>query len=165
METTIAIAIIVALSTLGATCLQNWWSNKRFQQRLDREKAIESQRRRREVRSEPLLKLRAELANMATKLHTLVANTQEKKQQQALEDLRDYMTSEDFLQASYLQYDKKLLKMVEGIQNKYLLLFEYALDFKDLKADERKSFRQIFQEVKARIPEVQELINKRLEEL
>jgi len=102
---------------------------------------------------------------MATKLHTLVANTQEKKQQQALEDLRDYMTSEDFLQASYLQYDKKLLKMVEGIQNKYLLLFEYALDFKDLKADERKSFRQIFQEVKARIPEVQELINKRLEEL
>ena len=46
-----------------------------------------------------------------------------------------------------------------------MLLFEYALDYKDLKPDELKTFREISRNTKNKIPEVQEAINKILEEL
>ena len=147
---------------------------KGMKKQLEQQGKLDSRHWQREVRSEPLLKLRCELAKMATKLHTLVTNTQlprnqavvtEKEQQRALEDWRDYMTSGEFLPTLYLQYDEDLSKQVEEIERTYMLLFEYALDYQNLKSDELRSFREISQSIKDKILKVQELINKRLEEL
>ncbi len=145
---TVVVAVVVALSTLGAASIQSWFSNKRFVIELGRAIGVDIRKRKWEVRSESLLKLRAELALMATKLHTLVTNTQlprnqlviTEKEQQALEDWRDYMTSGEFLPTLYLQYDEELKKRVKGIEGNYLLLFEYALDYKNL---EKKGIKRI----------------------
>ena len=149
-------------------------SDKRFEKELERQREIDSQQWQRTIRSKPLLKLREELANIATKLHTLVKSTQftrsqsgitDEERQKALEDWRDYMTSGVFLPTLYLQFDKELINRFEQIENTYMLLFEYALDYKNLKGEELKSFRKISQNVKDIITEVQELINKKLGEL
>jgi hypothetical protein len=177
--------IIIGLSTFLATKIQVSHADRRFsiESQIAQHKELEARNkelreRRREVRSEPLLKLRNELANMATKLKMLVIDTRgqhyrsditedgkNKELEQAVEDLKVYGTSGDFLQTLNLQYDAELLKLVEEIKSNYLLLFEYALDDKRLRLDERKDFNRLSQEVEAKIPGVQELINKRLEEL
>jgi hypothetical protein len=76
MDTTVWVAIIVAVSTLiaslGATWLNNLSSNKRFQIELGRAMDVDHRTRRWQVRSEPLLKLRAELAETATRNNKLL---------------------------------------------------------------------------------------------
>jgi hypothetical protein len=170
----IGLNIITVLSSYFLTKMQVSHSDKRLEKELERAREEDRRRRRWEIRSEPLLKFRDELANIATKLHTLIINTQftrnqsgitEEEQQKALEDWRDYMTSGVFLPTLYLQFDKELINRFEQIENTYLLLFEYALDYKKLKGEELKSFREISQKVKDLITEVQEIINKKLEEL
>ena len=141
---------------------------------LKQQKEINEIEWRRKVRSEPLFSLRDELAKMATKLHALVKNTQltsnqsaitENEQQQALDGWRDYITSGVFLPILYKQFDKELMSLVENIESEYMLLFEYALEYKNLKIDELRSFREISQSVKNKIIQVQEHINKKLLEL
>ena len=97
---------------------------------------------------------------MATKLKWGNKDTQ-----QNTDEWIEYVTSGDFLQTLNLQYDAELLRQMDEIENNYWLLHEYALDFNNLKSEERKEFRELFQKIKTRIPEVQELINQRLEKL
>jgi len=165
---------VSALLTFFITKMQVSHSDKRLEMELERAKETDERRRRWEVRSEPLLKLRDELARMATELQTLVTNTQlprnqsaitEEERQRALNDWRDYVTSGQFLPTLYVQYDEELLKLVEEIEGGYMLLFEYALDYKNLRKGELKTFREISQNMKNKIPKIQELINIRLEEL
>jgi len=145
---------------------------------LERAREADERRRRWEVRSKPLLKLRHELAQMATKLKTLVIDTRgqhyrsniteeekNKELERAVEDLEVDLANEDFLQTLNLQYDAELLQMVDNIISSYCLLFEYARDYKSLGLDLLKEFNGLSQEIEKKIPEVQELINKRLEEL
>jgi hypothetical protein len=54
---------------------------------------------------------------------------------------------------------------IEEIRSDYELLSEYALEYKNLRPEQLKDFRRIFLDIKTRIPEIQELINKKLEEL
>jgi len=149
-----------------------------MKRQLKQRNEIDSRQWQRKVRSEPLLKLRHELAQMATKLKMLVIDTRgqhyrsditgeekSKELERAVEDLKVYGTSGDFLLTLNLQYDTELIKLVENIEGSYMLLFEYALDYKDLKPDELKTFREISRNTKNKIPEVQEAINKILEEL
>jgi len=176
--TTIIVAFIVALSTLGATFIQSCHSNKRFKIELGRAIDVEARNRRWEVRSKPLLELREELAIMASELDILIATGQEQSNQNFTEDSdRDivvqqiynkwekYRTSGDFLKTLHLQYDEELLKAIDTIKREYLLLFEYALEFKQLKSDERKVFWGLSEKINRSTPSAQELINKRLEEL
>jgi len=180
METWAIVTLVLGTSAISAlltffiTKMQVRHSDTRLEKELERDRDADYHQRRWEVRGKPLLKLRDALAIMTTRLHTLVTNTQlppnqslitEKEQQRALEDWRDYMTSGEFLLTLYLQYDEELKKRVEEIEGDYLLLFEYALDYKNLKTEELKAFREISRNIKNKIPEVQELINKRLEEL
>jgi len=162
----------IAITTFLATRMQVSHSDKRFEKEYEKSIIIYQRERRREVRSEPLLKLRAELALMATKLQKLIINTRnqsgmvnEKETQQVFEDWNNYMTSGEFLPTLYLQYDEELKKQFEGIEGDYLLLFEYALQYKNLKREELSTFREISQSIKSKIVDAQELINKRLEEL
>lgn len=184
METWAIVTLVLGTSAISAlltffiTKMQVRHSDTRLEKELARQREVDERQRRWEVRREPLLKLRDALALMATRLHMLVTNTQlprnqsditeevdNKKLQQALDNWRDYMTSGDFLPTLNLQCDTELLRLVEGIESGYMLLFEYALDYKNLKTEELKAFREISRNIKNKIPEVQEVIYKRLEEL
>ena len=179
METWAIVTLVLGTSAVSAlltffiTKMQVRHSDKRLEKELERARETDCHQWRRKARGEPLFKLRTELASMATKLHTLVTNTQlprnqsaiTQNEQQALEDWRDYMTSGEFLPTLYLQYDEELKKRVEGIEGGYLLLFEYALDYKNLKKEELSAFREISQSTRNKILDAQELINKSLEDL
>jgi len=64
-----------------------------------------------------------------------------------------------------MQYDKELIDKVEEIMRDYRVSFTDAIHYKDLKAKELGEAMEVFQRNKIRVMEVQELINKRLEEL
>jgi len=178
METWAIVTLVLGTSALSSlltffiTKMQVRHSDKRLEKELERAREADERQRRWEVRSKPLLKLRDELALMATKLQKLIINNMnqsviinEKETQQVFEDWNNYMTSGEFLPTLYLQYDEELKKQFEGIEGDYLLLFEYALGYKNLKREELSTFREISQSIKNKILDAQELINKRLEEL
>ncbi len=169
---------LYGLFTLLGVLAGGLFSYLGMKKRLKQQREIDSRQWQRKVRSEPLLTLRAELSNMATRLNTLVTVAQthqshseitkegeNKELQQAIDNWNTYVVSGNFPQTLYLQYDAELLKLVDEIKNIYLLRFEYALDYKQLRANELKEFRELLQKIQTRIPEVQEVINKRLEGL
>ncbi len=175
---TVVVALIVALSTLGATFLTNRQSNKRFEKELERQREIDSHQWRRNVRSEPLLKLRAELVIMATnldrlassahKLHTRFGGTEEevkRELQKSVDDVNAYIESGNFTQTLFMQYDKELRDEVEKIMKDYRLSFFDAIHYKELKATKLGEAMEVLKKNAARIIEVQELINQRLEKL
>ena len=183
METWAIVTLVLGASAISAvltffiTKMQVSHSDKRLEKELERAREAHERQRRWEVRSEPLLKLRHELAQMAFRLKTLVINTRgqhyrsditedekNKELERAVGDLKVYLANGDFLQAFYLQYDAELLQMVDNIICSYSLLFEYALDYKRLRLDLQKEFNKHSQEIETKIPEIQELIIKRLEE-
>ncbi len=180
---TVIVAGIVALSTLGASLgtafLQNRHSNRRFA--LEREKARkqDSMERRREVRSEPLLKLRTELARMAVKesrltgvayrqhmLKDVISPEELKRQlQEATKNRNDYLESGILQQVLNMQTDPELINRVEKIMEDYQSSFFTAEHYMQFGEKDREKGIAVFERNKARIIEVQEQINKRLEEL
>ncbi len=164
--------IVVALSTFFVTKIQVSHSDKRLEKELARARETDYHQRQREVRGEPLLRLRDEFARMVAKLHTLVANAQllpdesfdakkEKQRQRTLGNWRDYLTSGDLLPSLFLQYDEEIIGRVKGIRELYLSLVNYALEFHEYLADLKK----IPQRIEDSIRGIQELINQKLEEL
>ena len=176
--TTVLVAFVVACSTLGATFLQNWHSSKRFGRELQRAQEGDNAKRNWEVRSEPLLKLRHELTVYVTKLdkavrsahrlHTRLYMTEEqaKKELQAnIDELNSYLASGSFIQTQFMQFDKGLIDKVEEIIKEYRSSYFIGIDYKEVKATELGKAMDVLESNKAKIIEVQELINKRLEEL
>jgi len=169
---------VSALLTFFITKMQVRHSDRRFERELNRQREVESHQRRWAVRDAPLLKLREELARMATKqdrvvasahkLHTRFGMTKEEAEeelQKNTDDVNAYLASGDFQQTLYMQYDKELIDKVDEIIRDYRGSYIDAIYYKDLKATELGKAMEVFERNKARIIEVQELINKRLEEL
>ena len=169
---------ISALSTFFITKMQVSHSDTRFERELTRAEEENQQKRRWEVRSEPLLKLRAELARMAVKqdrvvasahkLHTRFGMTEEEAKAQLKENVDDinaYLASGDFQQTLFLQDDTELVSKVDEIITDYRASYIDAVYYKELKAMELGEAMKVFERNKTRIIEVQSLINERLEEL
>lgn len=184
METWAIITLVLGTSALSAlltffvTKMQVSHSDKRLEKELERAREAGYRQRRWEVRSEPLLKLRRELVIMATKqdkavsaahkLHTRFGMTEEeakKELQKSADDVNTYIESGNFTQTLFMQYDKELVGKVEEIIRDYRTSFIFAIDYKSLKAKELGEAMEVFERNKNRIVEIQELINKRLEEL
>lgn len=174
----IVLNVITVLSSYFLTKMQVSHSDKRFEKELERNREEAKQKRRWEVRSEPLLKLRAELAIMASKqdrvvasahkLHTRFGMTEEeakKELQENADDINAYVSSGSFTQTLFMQCDKELIDRVEEIIKDYRASFFNALYFKELKATEVGEAMKVFERNRDRIIGVQELISKRLEEL
>lgn len=176
---TVVVAVIVALSTLGATYLQNRQSSKRFEKELTRQREIDKRQRKWEVRSEPLLKLRDELAHAAVKesevtgaayaQHLLkdIKTTEElnTRLERAIRDRDEYLKSGILTQILYTQTDQALINQVEKIIQEYQSSYFTAEHYTLFVKKDREKGMKVFEENRARIIEVQELINKRLEEL
>ncbi len=108
------------------------------------------------------------LATSAHKLHTRFGPTEEevkKELQQNVEDVNTYIASGNFNQTLFIQYDKELRDAVENIIKEYRKSYFQAINYKDLKAKELSQAMDVFKENADKILEVQELINKKLEEL
>jgi hypothetical protein len=170
--------IIIALSTFFATKMQVSHSDRRFEKELARAKETDYRERRREVRGEPLLKLRAELARMASKQnrlvdaahkqHTRFGFTDEEAQellQEAIDDWNNYVRNGEWLQTLFTLDDAELVDRLGDILRGYTESYVSALYYKDLKATELGEAMEVFERNKTKIIEVQSLINKRLEEL
>ena len=169
---------IMAIVTFFATKIQVKHSDKRLEKELERQREVDARTWRRDVRSKPLLKLRYELARMVSKLKPLVIDTRgqhyrsgitedekNKELERAAKDLELYLVNGNLLRTLNIQYDAELLKLVDQIESKYHLLFVYALHYQTLSHDLQKEFNKNSQEIDKMIHEVQELINKKLEEL
>lgn len=149
-----------------------------MKKQLEQRNEIDYRQWRRNVRSEPLLKLRAELANMATKLEKLAKRgktfspikTQEQEEEvlkQAVNDWNNYLERGSLEKVLYSQFDAEIVNRVRDIRNDYLNTYSDVVTFKEqLSAVEfGKAARAAEEKIRPMVGEVQELINKRLEEL
>ena len=169
---------VSALLTFFITKMQVSYSDRRLEKQLGIAREADHRQRRRDVRSESLLKLRAELARMATKqdrlvasahkLHTRFGMTEEeakKELQENVDDINTYLASGEYMQTLFIQDDTELINKVDEIIRDYRHSYIDAMYYKDLKATELGEAMKVFERNKTRIIEVQSLINKRLEEL
>ena len=184
METWAIVTLVLGTSAISAlltffiTKMQVSHSDKRLETELERTREADERQRRWEVRSKPLLKLRDELAIMATKLEKLAkrgksftpiktGEQEEEAQKQALNDWDDYVKGEHLEKVLYSQFDIEILNRVREIPNEYLDIYSTTVTFKEgLSAREFGEAAGAAEEkLRPKVAEVQELISKRLEEL
>ncbi len=173
--------IITNILTWFLTNRQLTHSDKQFERRLKVQGEENKRERRQAVKSEPLLKLRSELARMAAKgekVASMVINlpfsTEGKepveKFKVALADWNTYMAGGEFQQVLFIQYDFVLVGKVYAIKSEYeearYRLGTYGNWLAD--ADKEKEYVEALNVVernRSKIAEVQSEINKLLEEL
>jgi hypothetical protein len=147
---------------------------------LEQQKELNKREWLRKVRSDPLLKLRSELASMASKLdklaksaHSLsfVSNRPEEQQtQQALNEAvlewDTYIHGNDLEQALKTVDNAQVKQLIRDIRTEYLVAFDYGAYYRDeLTAKELgEKSREIESKIDDRVTQAQALINKILEE-
>ena len=148
-----------------------------MRQQLKQRNEIDSRTWRRNIRSEPLLKLRAELAIMASKLDKLVkaayhshgmATEQAKEEfERAKNDWGSYLASDDLSQVLFILDDQEIIDLVKKARDEYLDSYnELTFYREELTAVEVGEFARAPEEkIRSEIINIQALINKRLEEL
>ncbi len=170
--------LVGSLFSLWLTKLQLNNADKRFEGELAKAREEAQRQRRWEVRSEPLLKLRTELAVMATKLEKLAKRgntfspikTREQTEEvlkQAVNDWNNYLEGDYLEKVLYSQSDAEIVNRVREIRNEYLDTYDLVVtDRKGLSQTEfGKAARAAEEKTRPKVAEVQELINKRLEKL
>ena len=174
METWAIVTLVLGASAISAlltffiTKMQVNHSDKRFEKEHERAVVMYHRERRREVRGEPLLKLRAELARMATTQNLVLSAARGGSADQlkkALDDWNNYRASGNLSQTLFLQYDVELFNKVNEIQEKYLAHYENIMQCNDLNEAEREEAVRPLEKIWPKVVEVQSLINKELEEL
>ena len=140
METWAIVTLVLGTSTVSAlltffiTKMQVRHSDTRLEKELERAREADYRQRRQEVKSEPLLKLRAELARAAAKhdgivvyasmLHTNVGTsaTQEEVKEwlrSTLDDWNSYIGTGVFQQVLFTIDDKGIADRVKQLRLKY----------------------------------------------
>ncbi len=184
METWAIVTLVLGTSAVSAlltffiTKMQVRHSDGRFERELERAREADSRHRRWKVRNEPLLKLRSEVAIMAAKQDKLVAFTlryrdharigipeevAKKEAQEAYDASNKYLASGDFVQVLFTQYDTQLANKAREILVNYRNSLISAVDYTS--QEPLTESLNLWERNKAKIIKVQELINKRLEEL
>ncbi len=167
--------IIIALSTFFATKMQVRASDKRSEKAI----VMYQRDRRREVRGEPLLKLRDELALMATKGDRLakrgndftVPNKTEEQtnaaSKAAIDDWNNYILGDYLQQILNMQADLELVKLIKEIRNEYVDTYDVVVTHREETPSSEliKAHRAAEEQIAPKVAQAQALINKRLEEL
>lgn len=185
MDTTVWVAIIVAVSTLiaslGATWLNNLSSNKRFQIELGRAIDVDHRTRRWQVRSEPLLKLRTELAEMALWGERLVntmgmvadafkrrasMNGEDKLYEESYQHFNAYIQSGIFEKTLYCIGDKEIREKALTLSAGYTDLWLFVKNqFTKINPPDLTKVIESTKIIADHVMELQALINDRLEKL
>jgi hypothetical protein len=183
MDTTVWVAIIVAVPTLaaslGVTLLNNKSSNNRFKIELGRALDIDQRTRRWEVRAKPLLKLRDELASLASSnqklivrasmLHTNISgpfdpNIVKKLLEDAITDLNSYIDRGEFDRVLFSIDDQQIIDKVNEIISDYRTAYFYNTNWQSFLTKLPEAL-QAPKNIGIKVRDVQSLINDRLEKL
>ncbi len=164
---------IMALATYLTTKMQIKNSAKKFEIELGRAIDVENRKRKWEVRSEPLLKLRIELADMAMKQERVVyaaqgkaIKTSEEMKSELSEAIKDWTAHiQDYQRNIYLQYDTEIVNMVKEIMGNYHKVIIDTMENDKISLEKFSQVLKSCEKNEKKIIEAQELINKRLEEL
>jgi len=172
---------IMGLVNWFATRMQIKNSENQIEKRLQAQREADKRERRREVRSEPLLKLRSELARMAAKGEKVASMVMAmpfgatskdppEKFKEAMGDWNTYMGGGEFQQVLFMQYDFVIVNKVNAIKLEYEnarhYLWEYWNSWGDAdKEKESEEALNVVERNRSKIAEVQSEINKLLEEL
>lgn len=169
---------LVGIFTLLGVLVGGVFTYLGLREQLKQQIKLDSQQWKRNIRSEPLLKLRNELANMATKLEDLVADAQrthtrfggtqeeaENKLKKSVDEWNSYLENGGIAKILFIQFDTALVNRVEEIRKDYQQAYFTNIWFKQSNAEDMTKAFDVFNKNKARIIEVQELINKKLEAL
>ena len=161
---------------------------EQLDKRLESERERDQRERRRQIRSEPLLKFRAELSRLVARQASVEAPAQllaemrkikdmgetelEKARtrlDKAVYDLNAYLESHDFSQAQFALDDVKLVNKATEIIGDYMLA---CFVLSNLQMFERANSQDAIREARSvsgknakRVAELQGLINQKLEEL
>ena len=181
---------VILILVLGSNAIMgavNWFvtraqlkhSDHQLGKQMQAQREADKRERKREVRSEPLLKLRAELAHMAAKGERVASLATppfyESKEdieefREALDDWKNYMASGEFQKVLFMQYDFVLVGKVDAIRHKYNLaryrFGEYWQWSSD--ADKQKGLGEAMNLIvsnRSEIAKVQSEVSKLLEEL
>ncbi|MGD0779452.1 MAG: hypothetical protein ABR954_01540 [Dehalococcoidales bacterium] len=171
------IALATFLATFLTTKMQIKNSAERFEIELGRAIDVENRKRRWEVRSAPLLKLREELATLISQQDLYASNASlaffssslhnkdeaKKILVKALKDWDTYFKEGNLFYAMNLQYDSELLSKVQKIREEYPRIVSSVSIYKD--AARLTEDLEKLKNIREEITQVQELINKKLEEL
>ena len=180
--------IITNLLTWFLTNRQLAHSDKQLERQLETQREADQRNRRRDIRSQPLLKLREELACMAERFEGLVdfatqviegvstnsgkiIKSREKalieRFEKAAKEWDAYYYSGRFHQALHMQYNYDLKREAHGIFFDYQLAYlGLAPFFEGGEADEKvREAKDVIRINTARISKVQSKINELLEEL
>ena len=172
-------AIITAFGMLAIGLVERIFDNKRFSKQLEREREVEVRDRHRRVRDEPLLRLRAELARMATKNQRLINNTQmlhtaipappeeelNECIEQAIKDLNDYIERGEFYQVLFTIDNNEIVEKADKLEKDYRLAFLRNTTFSKIADDEMSKVSTQNKELANQVREIQALINQQLEQL
>ena len=152
--------------------------DKRFEKELERQREVDNRQRRWEVRSKPLLKLREELGKTASRLDkfaeamdlakfcSTLGNEEEarKRFERANDDWDARSASEELTLSLGMLGDTELVKKVRSVWADYgeksysaVMLYKDAAKLREAIED--------FKRTRTNLADVQELINRRLEEL
>ena len=186
METWAIVTIVLGTNLI--TNLLTWFltnrqlthSDKRLERQLETQREADQHNRRWDVRSQPLLKLRAEIARMAEKLEFSVdlatqvigevtpnPDKTSKDLEKAAKDWDAYISSGEFYQTLHMQYDHKLKVEAHEILRDYQSAYKsIAAVWHGGKADEAiREAKDVMKRNAVKISEVQLKINELLEEL
>ncbi|HUT96881.1 MAG TPA: hypothetical protein VMW60_02050 [Dehalococcoidales bacterium] len=149
-----------------------------MRKQLKQQSELDSRHWKREVRGKPLLKLRDELAYMAAMQNEVVdaahsayegvgVTTEQTKDRldKALSRWDTYMANKNPLQSWYIQYNVELFNKVSEIKTDYRRAYENVWKSGELKVAELEEATRDSNKIWPKVIELQELINKRLEEL
>jgi hypothetical protein len=146
-----------------------------MKKQLEQQSELDSRHWKREVRSEPLLRLRTELARMANKQDKLVAVVYkqyskrfaflEEELKETLDDSNSYLASGDFANALFTLDNAEIVHKAREILTNYQESLMEATSFSKLKKEERIKALESIETNREKVIETQALINKRLEEL
>jgi hypothetical protein len=149
-----------------------------MKKQLKQQKELDSRHWKRKVRGSPLLRLRSEVATMATEQHKLVAfvyryrqherigiseEEAKKKLLEASDDCNNYLESGNFARALFTQFDTELKNKAEEILKNSQKALVNAMNYTSQEA--LKESLDLIEGNADKITEVQELISKKLEEL
>ena len=169
---------LYGLFTLLGVLVGGFFTYLGLRAQLKHQKEISAIEWRRKVRSEPLSDLRNELAEMATKAEILakagkslaVSNTEESVKEaleKAKKDWDNYISDGDLQRVLFTQSDEEIVKLVKEIRIDYLQAYDKVATYREEQSATEfgTAIRSSEEKIAPKVIKVQELINKRLEEL
>jgi hypothetical protein len=170
---------LYGLFTLAGVLAGGLFTYLGLKKQLEQQTGIDEKEWKRKIKSAPLLKLRDELAEMATKGDrlakrgndfTVPAKTKEQTNaalQEAISDWNNYIKGDYLTKVLNMQADRDLKELIKEIRKEYVDTYDDVVTFREelSSAELGRASRSAEEEIAPKVVQAQELINKKLEEL